>query len=554
MTLEISFMKKIYTFLFILLGFTFQAAAQYAGGSGSGASSATTGNRYLTNIFQTDGLWNVPANWRDNVVPTTAEEATVAAQSTLDAAYVYPEVHILASGAITIPENTSLTATDLMTNQAGTTGLLVKDNGSLIFPNTGVNGTVERLIVPAQYHYISSPVVSTTAGDVFPPSTYLRWYDETQPTTQWINMVSADLLQPMHGYSAYIPTGTTTATFGGELNAGNQSISGLTYTNNSTVNYDGYNLVGNPYPSSIDIDNAGVILSNLSGTFYFWNPSLNGGLGAYSSWVKGSSGTGNNGATNIIPVGQGFFVKTTDANGELSFTNQAHVHGAQPFNKSSENNVLRLKLSQGEMSDETVIRYLPEASPQREDAFDAIKLKNSLVNNLYTRSEDGIDLAINTYSYPGQTDEIAVTADFVTGGNYTITLSGAETVEGIYNVYLTDQLSGAKQNMRQNPVYQFSANAGTAQDRFVLTFPDLGIDDEIVSNPGIYAIGKSIHVQLPEAAKVEVSIFALTGQLVQYEKFSTQGDLRFETSLKTGIYLVRVTSAGRTWNGKINIQ
>lgn len=547
-------MKKIYTILFVLLAFTYQGFAQYSGGSGSGSGSTTMNNRHLTNIFQIDGQWNVTTNWRDNAVPTAAEEATVAAISTLDAAYVYPEVHILASGSITIPASSSLTATDFLTNQAGTTGLIVQNNGSLIHPNTGVSGTVERVLTPAQYHYISSPVVSTTAGDVFPPTTYLRWYNETQPTTQWINMVYTDILQPMHGYSAYIPDVSTPANFSGELNAGNKSITGLTYSNNSTVNYDGYNLVGNPYPSSIDIDNMGVTLTNLDGTFYFWNPADNAGLGGYAYWTKGSPGTGVNGATSVIPVGQGFFVHTSTGGGTLNFSNAARVHGAQPFNKSSEENVLRLILAQGEMSDETVIRYLPEASPQRDAAFDAIKLKNSVVNNLYTRSEDGIDLAINTYSYPGQTNEIPVTADFVTQGNYTITLSGAETVAGIYNVFLTDLLSGARQNMRQNPAYQFSANAGENQQRFVLTFPDLGIGDEIDTNQGIYAIGKSIHLQFPGATKGEISIFALTGQLVQKEKFSVQGDLKFETSLKTGIYLVQVISEGHNFNGKINIQ
>ncbi len=547
-------MKKIYIFLLVLLAFAYQGFAQYSGGSGSGIGSATASNRHLTNIFQTDGLWNVMSNWRDNTVPTAAEEATVAAQSILDAAYVYPEVYILSSGAITIPELTSLTATDLLTNQNGTDGIIVQNNGSLIHPNTGVSGTVERVITPAQYHYISSPVVSTSAGDVFPPTTYLRWYDETQSTTQWINMVYTDLLQPMHGYSAYIPDGSTTANYAGELNAGNKSIAGLTYTNNSTVNYDGYNLVGNPYPSSVDIDNLGVTLSNLDGTFYFWNPAHNAGLGGYAYWTKGSPGTGVNGATSAIPVGQGFFVHTSTGDGALSFSNAARVHGAQPFNKSGEENVLRLILTQGEMSDETIIRYLPDASPQRDAAFDAIKLKNSSVNNLYTQSEDGIDLAINTYSFPGQTAEIPVTADFVTQGEYSITLSGAETVEGIYNVYLTDLLSGARQNMRQNPVYQFSASAGESQQRFILTFPDLGIDDEIVSNPGIYAIGKTVYVQFPQATMGEISIFALTGQLVQNEKFSGQGNIQFETSLKSGIYLVRVVSEDRTFSGKINIQ
>ncbi|MFD2145127.1 beta strand repeat-containing protein [Mucilaginibacter antarcticus] len=103
----------------------------------------------------------------------------------------------------------------------------------------------------------------------------------------------------------------------GRLNTGNIAVkfwptgatglSNATATGNAAVK--GFNLIGNPYASSIDWDQFGtnITASNVSSTMYIYNPQTK----TYASYTAGgiNPGTGwNSGTANsdIIPSGQGF--------------------------------------------------------------------------------------------------------------------------------------------------------------------------------------------------------------------------------------------------------
>jgi len=530
--------------------------AQYKGGIGEGSISFGITAKHLTNWFQTNGNWSTTGNWLDAVVPLNTEEANIAALAILDGSYTYPAVTIASGAAVTIPSDNYLTVTGLLINESGNSGLLIQDGGSLLNSSTGVSATVERLIIANQYHYIASPVQGATAGSIFPLTTYLRWYDETNPAAQWTNMLAADVLVPVTGYSAFIPSGTgnTTVPFAGTLQTGSQSVSGLSYTNNSTLSYDGYHLLGNPYSSAIDINNANVTLLNLTNTFYFWDPSLNSGAGAYAYYTKGSPGAGTNGATNFIPVAQGFFVQTTSGNGSLTFTDAARANNAQAFYKNTEQNLLRMKLESDGYSDEAIVRYLPEATTERDAAFDAIKLKTSGVNNLYTKSAEGIELAINTYDNASETPEIQLFTELAFTGNYTMTFAGIESLIGIGTVSLTDRLTGIRQELGDNPVYLFTGSEGEAMNRFKLNFSAVGIEEKPALNIGIYVSGNEIHLQIPELMQGRIDLSNLTGQLLLSKQFNTSGDYTINANLPSGIYFVKVSTVKGTLSRKVFVK
>lgn len=102
-------------------------------------------------------------------------------------------------------------------------------------------------------------------------------------------------------------------TFTGMLNQQDVSVSLKT----------GFNLVGNPYASSIDWNSLSITKTNLrNNTVRIWDPVSR----SYASY-NGDTGVPS-GMNNIIPAGQGFFVQS-DAGGTLIFTEAAKI-GAQP--------------------------------------------------------------------------------------------------------------------------------------------------------------------------------------------------------------------------------
>ena len=88
------------------------------------------------------------------------------------------------------------------------------------------------------------------------------------------------------------------------------------------VNVEGFNLLGNPYPSSIDWNNTSktdLIDASLS----IFNPNLR----QYAIYLNGVSA---NGGSNIINAGQGFFVKAKPGGGSFTFKESDKIASVAP--------------------------------------------------------------------------------------------------------------------------------------------------------------------------------------------------------------------------------
>jgi len=162
--------------------------------------------------------------------------------------------------------------------------------------------------------------------------------------------------------------------FNGPLNNGPYSIP---VTNQAAGSTNGWNLVGNPYPSSLDWDaSPGWDKSAIDNTIYYY--SGNGGMSNYYYYV--GSGTApyvaaNNG-TNEIPPHQGFFVHAT-TDGTFGVDNDARIHSGQGYYKeNSKENIplIRIEAEGIDLSDETVVRFFNEAIDEFDSDFDAYKL------------------------------------------------------------------------------------------------------------------------------------------------------------------------------------
>jgi len=265
---------------------------------------------------------------------------------------------IVAMGAtLNINPQNSVTVIGTLTNNAGIPGFVLKSDAtgtaSLIHNSNNVPATVQRYIsgTAEAWHFLSAPVsAQSISGSWIPSGTYSNntgydLYIWNEPTNCWIYKL--DITSPVNwntvhsganfvpgrGYLYSVQATNPTNGFAGNLNNGSQSF-GLTFSS-SDVNLKGFNLVGNPYPSSIDWQatsgwtRSSLVSSGGGYDMWIWNPAANN-YGVFNS----ATGIGTNSVTRYISPMQGYFVQAADA-GNLILDNPVRVHdGANAWKKA----------------------------------------------------------------------------------------------------------------------------------------------------------------------------------------------------------------------------
>ncbi|MDO3626980.1 T9SS type A sorting domain-containing protein [Mucilaginibacter sp. BT774] len=230
----------------------------------------------------------------------------------------------------------------------------------------------------------------------------------------------------------------------------------------------GYNLVGNPYPSNIDWDtfqtttsSSGIYGVNIDNTIYMFDPVSKN----YGAYIAGNNHIGTNNATNIIPSGEGFFVKATATGAQLIFNESAktstQVTGAnlmlgKPV-ASGPMQYFRIKLIKDDIStDETMIRINSSASLNFINNTDAAYKPGSGTVTLAGYTNDKIDVSIKSIPLPHlQAETFALKVNAASNGIYKLTLKDIVAIPRFFDVWLMDNYKKDSLDMRQNITYQF---------------------------------------------------------------------------------------------------
>ena len=282
--------------------------------------------------------------------------------------------------------------------------------------------------------------------------------------------------------AGYVPVAATLSAYG-TLNAGQivvhdwytQALSNLGWTN-TTLNgpVRGYNLVGNPYPSSIDWEQyntasttTGIYVQNVGTTIYELNPATNN----YDAYQYGGAFT-NHGSRTIVS-GQGFIVIATSAAAQLIFNESAkaslpyaqntglNLFMANKATVASLNNAavdqhLRLQLIKDAVNkDDTFIGFNSAAKTQylfNEDA--PYKVGNGQVG-LASISSDNVFLAINRTPLPAQSQIINLNINATTDGTYKLNKLELTGIPQLYEFWLMDAYKKDSLDLRHNNTYTF---------------------------------------------------------------------------------------------------
>jgi hypothetical protein len=254
----------------------------------------------------------------------------------------------------------------------------------------------------------------------------------------------------------------------GTVNSGDISPT-LSYTNTGAPLDDGWNLVGNPYPSQIDWDSPNWTKTNISNVISLYNPAT-GTYGTYNGTI------GTNGATQYIALGQGFFVQATGANPVLTFRENVKVPNT-PSNMFRTNEgdpqLVRLMMYKDENnSDEAIVLFGEQASKNYNDNEDALKFFNSTIN-IYTKSKDQYNLVINSTSFPLASDTIDIVISGAAGA-YQLRVSEIASLDQNIHVFVVDhftnQITAITSNEMSIP-FNITANpSSTGANRFDIVF------------------------------------------------------------------------------------
>ena len=443
-----------------------------------------------------------------------------------------------------------------------------------------VNGdvTMQRYLdIPYGYKYFASPFEDATVGefgdDMDLLAEFPRFYkhDESKESEGWVRYIdSTNILNPLHGYAVNFGTNLAAQTVDVTGVVNNGPISRSLY-NNNTVYSQGFNLIGNPYPSPVDWDVAnGWTKMNVDNALYFFkasNTDVYGGT--YGTYINGVSS--DNKATNIIPSMQAFFVHVSDGtypvSGQLAVNNTARVNNqTHEFLKSDhETPGFLLRLAAGftddSLASDPMVVYFDDYSKKGFDNnLDALKLMNTdaKVPNLYSIIPDGSNLSINAMPETRGTTIVPLGLLTSKEGELRFSIRDIENLPIGLGIYLHDASVGINKDLLRGEEYTIKLPAGKYTSRFSLQFinnnPDLPVENptDYFNAYASYGIVK-VTISSLKGNDGTVYLYDLLG-IQQYSlKVSEDGYYEFSPGVNSGVYFVTLVSGDSQTTKKIYI-
>ncbi|MFH0866846.1 MAG: Ig-like domain-containing protein, partial [Bacteroidota bacterium] len=352
--------------------FQFGSGDYYYGGYNTGAWDGTTNVSGVLSVdvtkFTGIGTWT-GGNWSDGT-PDGTQVARIEGTLTVDDIVSCYGMEIANNGAVTIATGKSLTLSNnlVIKSDADGTGSFI-DVGGLIYSGKPVApATVQLYLTQDQYWYVSSPINDGTSAifDAVNTTDHHLYYRD-EPNFEYVRITdNTTALDAMTGYAAKFTEADQTLEFAGTLNTGVIPIATLSRT--TGVAFEGYNLVGNPYPSALDWGSNDEL-----GWPNGWNFKTNIGP---SIWIKQngasnfayySASTGIGSPSNdvrYIAAMQSFWVRvSTVGTGTLTPNNDVRVHGSEIIGKSENTQqLIRLALTSNNVTDEAIVAFIEEAT------------------------------------------------------------------------------------------------------------------------------------------------------------------------------------------------
>jgi Type IV secretory pathway, TrbL components len=534
--------------------------------------------------FIVNGVWSEPYNWKtqtdDRILPYPGARVHIKANCVqdidLEIGTLYPvrprdaffltyenmdSITVYPKKAYTIDKDKTLDA-EVFT---------LKDDASFLnYGNMQVEEqNLEHSLAQGRNWYVSNPIDLTltpqTIDAAFGTGTLsswrVEWYNEF--ANNWQKVPSGSDLTTGRGYTVYSDTEDISVKFSGKYNDGDMNSPTLTRGAHSK---QGFNLVGNPFPSywrwtEIAASTANVYSTIwyrtvVDGNYEFWSYNAAGNVEvAPGGWEDGTP-TGSY-MLGYIPPMQAFWVRVMDgqSSGTINFLDRYRSHADHPSNilkskgqesqNADERQMIRIVVNSNKNIDETLI-YADSRAQNGFDNYDGDKWFTGTGAEIFTLPiAENRELVIN--GLPEIVDGIEIPLGFVSneGGSFSFSAKEIINLDNL-DVLLRDKWRNVEFNLVNDGVYNFTSGSEVNTERFSIVFrasvpSDINTNYSKDSKLLAYSNNNEIVATYsnPNNDNVEVTVYDVLGRSVAVQTIVANQSVVINGKFTKGIYTLR---------------
>lgn len=316
-----------------------------------------------------------------------------------------------------------------------------------------------------------------------------------------------------------------------------------------TKNKDGYNALGNPYPSQLDLDRLFSFNNDIASNAFVWennNRNVNGRelIGNWNTYNKNLGWNEPLIETTSVEVGQGFVIKAESDQMPFMFNNQMRVGALQIPSKTAAADDDKFWLSlenNSNVINSTLIGYKDGATPQFDTDFDTEPFMPDY--GIFSLLDDKLMSIQGRGTSLDTDDRFYLALNVPATGDYTIKIS---KTSGVFSegqaIYLLDRQTNSSVNLSTQD-YTFVADNGNHNSRFEILFDneslntsDLDLSKDVV----VYNEKNTIVVKSTKEKLQTVRIYNLNGGLVENITNINSLQKTVNTNLKSQVLVVQI--------------
>ena len=420
-----------------------------------------------------------------------------------------------------------------------------------------------------------SPVIGSQTLKNFSPATQNSRFYRYNSETDLFNAISpSTVFSPGEGYLIRMPDNHISYSPSAIPVSFDGTFTGV--PTNGPVNVildlagDGFNMVSNPYPSTLDATKFLEANENeIGGTIYFWRRRNNQvkpleDESSYYATYTSAGGVAVNGAQTNMPkeipngsiqIGQGFLVsKSSITNtGNIKFTNDMRTMNnvGQIFRIAETTESSRIWLNVTNTAGEfgqMLVAYMPTATNgvDRSDGKFLGDGKTALTSWL-----DDKEYIIQGRASFNSSDVVPLNFRTANQGIYTIAI---DHVDGLFeegqDIFLRDKFEGVTHNLK-SAAYIFATAAGSFSDRFEMVYAKgtLVVDNPAFDSNSIVMYKKDGDLVVLSKSNLldEIEVFDFAGRLLAKVKNIKSKEVAIKMNDVNQVLIIKI----RTAEGKI---